>query len=210
MKTKIMKLADIKPAPYNPRIQLKPGDPEYEALKKSLTRFGTAVPLVINERTGYLVSGHQRLTALKDMGAQEAEVVLIDADPKQEKLLNIALNKIEGDWDYEKLEELFQDIGTDDIEYTGFTAEEVENLFDISPEDVEEGFEEEDEPEAGPQEKDDPLPKDPDEEFTVYLSFDSKESAEKWMEDRNIGKVYTGTNKNIVIRMEGTSYGTGN
>lgn len=210
MKTKIMKLADIKPAPYNPRIQLKPGDPEYESLKKSLKRFGTAVPLVINERTGYLVSGHQRLTALKDMGAQEAEVVLIDADPKQEKLLNIALNKIEGDWDYEKLEELFQDIGTDDIEYTGFTAEEVENLFDISPEDVEEGFEEEDEPEAGPQEKDDPLPQDPDEEFTVYLSFNSKESAEKWMEDRNIGKVYTGTNKNIVIRMEGTSYGTGN
>lgn len=210
MKTKIMKLADIKPAPYNPRIQLKPGDPEYEALKKSLTRFGTAVPLVINERTGYLVSGHQRLAALKDMGKTEAEVVLIDADPKQEKLLNIALNKIEGDWDYEKLEELFQDIGTDDIEYTGFTAEEVENLFDISPEDVEEGFEEEDEPEAGPQEKDNPLPHDPDEEFTVYLSFNSKESAEKWMEDRNIGKVYTGTNKNIVIRMEGTSYGTGN
>nr|WP_302053290.1 hypothetical protein [Bacillus haynesii] len=30
----------INPAAYNPRIDLQPVDPEYEALKQSMTRFG--------------------------------------------------------------------------------------------------------------------------------------------------------------------------
>ena len=107
METAIMKLEDISPADYNPRKTLKPGDQEYEALKNSLDRFGLAEPLIYNKRTGTLISGHQRLNVLKDSGAQEAEVVLVDLDEQQEKLLNIAMNKIEGDWDYKKLETLF-------------------------------------------------------------------------------------------------------
>ena len=61
MKTAVMKLKDIRPAAYNPRVTLKPGDKDYEALKNSLERFGVAEPLIVNETTGNLVAGHQRL-----------------------------------------------------------------------------------------------------------------------------------------------------
>jgi len=53
-------LLKINPAPYNPRKDLKPGDPEYEKLKRSMDEFGIADPLVWNERTGNLIGGHQR------------------------------------------------------------------------------------------------------------------------------------------------------
>ena len=96
MKTAIMKLTEITPAEYNPRKTLKPGDTEYEALKNSLERFGVAEPLIVNEATGNLVSGHQRLNVLLEMGVEEVEVVLVKLDEDQEKLLNIAMNKIEG------------------------------------------------------------------------------------------------------------------
>ena len=43
MKTAVMKLKDIRPAAYNPRVTLKPGDKDYEALKNSLERFGVAL-----------------------------------------------------------------------------------------------------------------------------------------------------------------------
>ena len=102
MKTATMKLSEITPAEYNPRKKLKPGDTEYEALKNSLERFGVAEPLIVNETTGKLVSGHQRLNVLLEMGTEEVEVVLVQLDEEQEKLLNIAMNKIEGDWDYGK------------------------------------------------------------------------------------------------------------
>lgn len=107
MKTAIMDLKDINPAKYNPRVQLKPGDQEWDALKNSLDRFGVATPLVVNETTGNLVSGHQRLAVLKQSGETRVEVVIIQMDEDKEKLLNVALNKIEGEWDEEKLKELF-------------------------------------------------------------------------------------------------------
>lgn len=130
MKTTVMKLKDIRPAAYNPRVTLKPGDKDYEALKNSLERFGVAEPLIVNETTGNLVAGHQRLNVLKASGATEVEVVLVEMDEDKEKLLNIALNKIDGEWDYKKLEAMFEEIEAEDIKFTGFSQEELDNLFD--------------------------------------------------------------------------------
>ena len=215
METAIMKLEDISPADYNPRKTLKPGDQEYESLKNSLDRFGLAEPLIYNKRTGTLISGHQRLNVLKDSGAKEAEVVLVDLDEQQEKLLNIAMNKIEGDWDYKKLETLFSDISADDIKFTGFTEDELSNLFDFDSEEFDESEtedeedtsdEQEDSEDGQPQSESDPSPK----EFDIFLSFPTKELAEKWLKDRGIDLEYQGTARNITIRMEGLDYGTGN
>lgn len=61
MEVKIMKIADIIPAEYNPRVKLTETDFEYKALKSSIDEFGLVVPLIVNKRTGNLVSGHQRL-----------------------------------------------------------------------------------------------------------------------------------------------------
>ncbi len=124
-----MKLSDIIPAKYNPRKDLKPNDFEYQKLKGSLDRFGLVEPLVVNTRNNVLISGHQRLKVLLESGAAETEVVAVDLDEAKEKSLNLAMNKIEGMWDYEKLESLLSEFDTEDIEFAGFTKAEIESMF---------------------------------------------------------------------------------
>ena len=122
---------DLLPADYNPRKDLKPGDPEYEKLKRSIEQFGYVEPVTWNEKTGRVVGGHQRLKVLTDMGITEVDVVVVDMDTEKEKALNIALNKISGEWDTEKLALVIADLqGTDfDVSLTGFDPEELEDLF---------------------------------------------------------------------------------
>lgn len=128
MKTQTLKVADVKLAPYNPRVALKPGDPRYEKIRRSIEEFGLVEPLVWNAATGNLVGGHQRLRILKDMGAVTVDVSVVDIkDPKREKALNVALNKVSGEFDDEKLAELLESIddGTFDATLTGFDSEEI-------------------------------------------------------------------------------------
>lgn len=213
MKTAVMKLKDIHPAAYNPRVTLKPGDKDYEALKNSLERFGVAEPLIVNETTGNLVAGHQRLNVLKASGATEVEVVLVEMDEDKEKLLNIALNKIDGEWDYKKLEAMFEEIEADDIKFTGFSQEELDNLFDEGIpdwDDTGKGAEEQDNDDKDGPETETPEKPAALKEFNIFLSFPTKGAAEKWLKDRGIDLEYQGTARNITIRMEGLDYGTGN
>lgn len=123
--------ADLLPADYNPRKDLKPGDPEYEKLKRSLEQFGYVEPVIWNKATGRVVGGHQRLKVLIDMGITEVECVVVDLPEDKEKALNIALNKISGDWDKDKLAVLIADLqGTAfDVSLTGFDAAEIDDLF---------------------------------------------------------------------------------
>lgn len=211
MKTAIMDLKDINPAKYNPRVQLKPGDQEWDALKNSLDRFGVATPLVVNETTGNLVSGHQRLAVLKQSGETRVEVVIIQMDEDKEKLLNVALNKIEGEWDEEKLKELFDEVDDEDIKFTGFTEEDIEALYDGEEPDYDEDEEPEEQEEKDSSPKEEKEEKDPDlREFSVFLSFSTKEAAEAWLEERGVETEYQGTSRNITIKMEGLKYGAGN
>ena len=119
------------PADYNPRKDLKPGDPEYEKLKRSLEEFGYVEPVIWNKTTSHVVGGHQRLKVLFDMGITEVECVVVDMDAEKEKALNIALNKISGDWDKDKLALLISDLqGADfDVSLTGFDPTELDDLF---------------------------------------------------------------------------------
>ena len=89
----------LQAAAYNPRKQLKPGDAEYEKLKRSITEFGYVEPVIWNQTTGNVVGGHQRLQVMKDLGYTEVDCVIVELDDQREKALNIALNKIQGEWD---------------------------------------------------------------------------------------------------------------
>jgi len=122
---------DLLPADYNPRKDLKPGDAEYEKLKRSIEQFGYVEPVIWNKATGRVVGGHQRLKVLMDMGITEVDCVVIEMSDEKEKALNIALNKISGDWDKDKLALLISDLqGTDfDVSLTGFEPEELDDLF---------------------------------------------------------------------------------
>jgi ParB-like chromosome segregation protein Spo0J len=131
MEIKTIPITKINPAAYNPRKDLQPSDPEYKKLKKSLTEFDCIEPLVWNEKTGNLVGGHQRLKVLKEMGRKEVEVSVVDLDDKKEKALNLALNKISGEWDYPLLKDLLEELDTGDfdMEITGFDEKEIEGLM---------------------------------------------------------------------------------
>lgn len=124
-------LEKLNPATYNPRKDLKPGDPEYEKLKKSMETFGYVEPIVWNKRTGNIVGGHQRLKILVGQGYDEIDCVVVDLDQTQEKALNVALNKVSGEWDLPKLADLIGELDGDlfDISLTGFDAAEIEDLF---------------------------------------------------------------------------------
>ena len=119
------------PADYNPRKDLKPGDPEYEKLKRSITEFGYVEPVLWNKTTGHVVGGHQRLKVLIDTGVTEVECVVVEMSEEKEKALNVALNKISGEWDKDKLSLLIADLqGADfDVSLTGFDAVEIDKLL---------------------------------------------------------------------------------
>ena len=123
--------ADLLPADYNPRTDLKPGDAEYEKLKRSIEQFGYVEPVIWNRLTGRVVGGHQRLKVLMDMGMSEVDCVVVELPEEKEKALNIALNKISGEWDKDKLALLITDLqGADfDVSLTGFDPAEIDDLF---------------------------------------------------------------------------------
>ena len=131
------KVTELLPAEYNPRKDLKPGDPEYEKLKRSLEQFGYVEPVIWNKTTGRVVGGHQRLKVLQDLGETEIECVIVELSEEKEKALNIALNKISGEWDTEKLGLLIADLqGADfDVSLTGFDQNEIDDLFKDSVKD---------------------------------------------------------------------------
>lgn len=140
MKIEQIPIWKIKPAAYNPRLDLKPGDPEFEKLKRSLIEFGFIEPLVWNERSGNLVGGHQRFKVLLHLfktnqlkgNVTTVDCVVVDYDEKMEKAANVALNKIHGDWDMVKLKDLLVDLDTGDFDLTmtGFDEKELKAMID--------------------------------------------------------------------------------
>ena len=94
------KIADLKPAPYNPRQSTAKQE---EKLKASLSKFGLVEPIIFNKQTGYIVGGHFRVRELTKLGYEEIECVIVDLNEADEKELNIRLNANTGQWDWELL-----------------------------------------------------------------------------------------------------------
>jgi len=133
MKIQKISVNRINPAAYNPRKDLTPSDLEYKQLAKSIEEFGFVEPLVWNRRTDNLVGGHQRFKILLAKGLKEVEVSIVDLSLEKEKALNVALNKISGDWDEHKLALLLDNlikVPDFDVSLTGFETEEITNLLD--------------------------------------------------------------------------------
>ena len=141
-----IKLTDIVPAEYNPR---KISEDEFNRLTNSISEFGLVDPIIINLNNNKIIGGHQRydvlmnehmnnnesydnlkLIRLGDIGWVFSEDSLTVKDDAHEKALNIALNKISGEWDNEKLQELFVDLNMSgfDVNLTGFDDIEIKHL----------------------------------------------------------------------------------
>ena len=114
------------PADYNPR---KITDRQRAALEQSLDEFGFVQPIVVNTKTGCIVGGHQRLNAALALGHKTVPVVRVDLEVDREKALNVALNKISGEWDYPALIDLLADLQpTPEFDLTGFDIDEYQAL----------------------------------------------------------------------------------
>lgn len=115
-------ISDIIPADYNPRELTKK---QYAEIKESIAKFGLVDPLIVNihpTRKNILVGGHQRLQVIIDMGLKTAPCVEVNLDEKQEKELNIRLNKNQGQWNYDNLANFFD---VDNLVDWGFDSKEL-------------------------------------------------------------------------------------
>ena len=207
METKTVKLSRLNIADYNPRQDLQPGDSRYENIKKIVDKFGLVVPIIVNRNGMRIISGHQRYKILKAQGVTETEVIIVELDEEKEKLLNLALNKIRGQWDMTKLSELLNEFDEEQLSFTGFSAEEIEALteeYDEALEDVIGETEPEDE-EKDAQEGTEDDREATEEGVLVYLSFEKKEDALAWLEAHKIKKTFGATN-NININVKGGEY----
>lgn len=128
MRTKQVDPTTLTLAGYNPR---KISDDEMAKLEASIERWGFVQP-VIARADGEVVAGHQRLAAAIRMGVKKVPVLTVeDLDDNEARLLNIALNKISGEWDDEKLGALFLELGEVpalDLSVTGFSLGEIGRL----------------------------------------------------------------------------------
>lgn len=122
-------LSDLKPAAYNPRKELTPEDAEWDKIARSIETFGYVQPILIN-KDGTIISGHQRYNIMLSLGYEEAECVVVDVDKETEKAMNVAMNKIDGEWDNQKLLDLLLDLDLNniDLSLTGFEKSELQLL----------------------------------------------------------------------------------
>jgi hypothetical protein len=138
------RVKNLRGAPYNPRVM---PDEEMRNLMASLRQYGFLQPLVARRSDGELAGGHQRLAAFlhlaRDLGVSAADmqelevpVIWVDFDDAKMRTLNLALNRIRGDWDYERLAVVLGEIATlspTEMTVTGFSDSEVEDIRALAP-----------------------------------------------------------------------------
>ena len=138
----LVPLGDLQGAEYNPRVM---AEPEMLRLMRSIEEFGFVQSVVARRADNLIIGGHQRVEALRrllvdkdpdQVAATLVPVVFLDGiDDQRAKLLNLALNKIHGDWDYGKLSDLLTDLQASvpaTVELSGFTEFEISNILDLA------------------------------------------------------------------------------
>jgi len=123
------KIKELKPNDENPRTITRA---EMEKLKRSIQEFGFVQPILVNthpERKDVVIGGHQRLTAAEQLGIKEVPVTYVNLDKTKESLLNIALNRISGDWDDEKLFNLLSSLTDTDRTLSGFDEAVIDEIL---------------------------------------------------------------------------------
>ena len=128
MKIEKVKISELNSPDWNPRYIT---EEDFNKLKNSIETFGYVDPIIVNKYNMNIVGGNQRYQALVKLGYEDVDVIFID-EPNldREKALNIALNKISGDWDTVKLNSLVEELKMKnfDLDLTGFDEIELEEI----------------------------------------------------------------------------------
>lgn len=118
-------IGDLRPDPANPR---RISDEELESLTRSIREFGFVDPIIVRREDKVVIGGHQRLLAARKLGLKQVPVVLVDLSQDQARLLNLALNRISGNWDQELLARMLaelNEVSDVDLTLTGFSEDEL-------------------------------------------------------------------------------------
>lgn len=131
---------DIHGADYNPR---EISHQELTKLKNNIDEFGIVDPIIVNLKNNNIVGGHQRYKALQSKGEKDLQMIKIGnigwvfntteldiPDEDAEKILNLSLNNISGEWNEKQLSQVLQDLKTKGTNYklTGFDDIDLERL----------------------------------------------------------------------------------
>jgi DNA modification methylase len=122
-------IEELRPDPANPR---RISDQELEALTRSIQEFGMVDPIIARKEDNTVIGGHQRLLAARRLDYKKVPVVLVDLTAEQSRLLNLALNKINGSFDQELLARLLNDLNevpTIDLTLSGFGEDELKKIL---------------------------------------------------------------------------------
>ena len=147
--TKEMKLVDIeKLVPYVNNARTHSQD-QINKLRSSIREFGFINPVIIGKDYG-VIAGHGRIMAAKEEGIKEVPCVFADhLNEAQKKAYILADNRmaLDAGWDEELLRveiESLEDYGFN-VELTGFSPDELSNIFDLGVEAEEDDFDVEEE-----------------------------------------------------------------
>jgi len=136
-------IKDLKLSEYNPRVI---DEKNLKNLKNSINTYGWLSPVVINSypgRENIVISGHQRIKAAEELGQKEVPIIKVNIDPVKEKALNLAMNKIGGEFEEDKLIELLSQIDQENedlLALTGFDTTEVNYLLGLKDDEKERIF----------------------------------------------------------------------
>jgi ParB-like chromosome segregation protein Spo0J len=103
-----------------------------DALTRSIQEFGVVDPVIVRRADRTVVGGHQRLRAARRLGLDRVPVVFVDLSVERARLLNLALNRISGEWDEELLARLLADLEEApavDLSLSGFGEDEIDGLL---------------------------------------------------------------------------------
>ncbi|MEB3103331.1 site-specific DNA-methyltransferase [Ferviditalea candida] len=129
MELLMMKIADLKPHPKNPR---KHPEDLLIKLEASIREFGFTNPVLISS-DNMILAGHARCKAAARMGIQEVPAVRLALEGAKADAYVIVDNKLNelAQWDTELLMDLIKDIDNSgfDVSLTGFDAAEIDELF---------------------------------------------------------------------------------
>lgn len=125
MELKQIQVSKLKLADYNPR---RISDKELKKLVVSIEENGFVQPIIVNKDLT-IIGGHQRVRAAKQLNISSVPAIILDVTKEKEKELNLALNRISGNWEETALKELLEELEKDGRMYaTGFEAKELDKL----------------------------------------------------------------------------------
>lgn len=98
MKIPSAELVDVEKLGVDGQNPNRMGARQFEALKKSIQRWGFVVPIITN-RDFVVDDGEHRLQAAKELGMKQVSVVRLPVDEVDRRLIKQVMNKIRGEHD---------------------------------------------------------------------------------------------------------------